>query len=55
MQNILRALDCVERTCAIENTALERNRDALLNDQDFSNKFLGLDKPVAIHRRENHP
>ena len=44
-QNIHRALDFVERAYVIENgrTVLEGSRDALLNDPDFSNKFLGLD------------
>jgi branched-chain amino acid transport system ATP-binding protein len=44
-QNIHRALDFVERAYVIENgrTVLEGSRDALLNDPDFSSKFLGLD------------
>jgi branched-chain amino acid transport system ATP-binding protein len=44
-QNIHRALDFAERAYVIENgrTVLEGSKDALLNDPDFSNKFLGLD------------
>lgn len=44
-QNIHRALDFAERAYVIENgrTVLEGSKDALLNDRDFSNKFLGLD------------
>lgn len=44
-QNIHRALDFAERGYVIENgrTVLEGSKDELLNDRDFSNKFLGLD------------
>jgi branched-chain amino acid transport system ATP-binding protein len=44
-QNMHRALEFVERAYVIENgrVALEGSQDALLNDKNFSNKFLGLD------------
>ncbi|MFM9979808.1 MAG: ABC transporter ATP-binding protein [Burkholderiales bacterium] len=44
-QNIHRALDFVERAYVIENgrTVLEGDRDALVGNPEFSNKFLGLD------------
>ncbi len=44
-QNIHRALDFVQRAYVIENgrTVLEGSKDQLLNDPDFSDKFLGLD------------
>ena len=44
-QNVHRALDFTSRAYVIENgrTVLEGERDALLNDPGFSNKFLGLD------------
>ncbi len=44
-QNIHRALDFVERAYVIENgrTVREGGRGALLNDPDFTSKFLGLD------------
>ncbi len=44
-QNIHRALDFVERAYVLENgrTVLAGDRDALLNDPTFSNKFLGLE------------
>ena len=44
-QNIHRALDFVQHAYVIENgrTVLEGSKDDLLNDPDFSNKFLGLD------------
>jgi branched-chain amino acid transport system ATP-binding protein len=44
-QNIHRALDFVERAYIIENgrIVLEGDRKALLDDKDFSSKFLGLD------------
>lgn len=44
-QNTHRALDFVERAYVLENgrTVLEGDRDALLNDESFSRKFLGLE------------
>jgi branched-chain amino acid transport system ATP-binding protein len=44
-QNIHRALDFVERAYIIENgrIVLEGDRKSLLNDKNFSSKFLGLD------------
>jgi branched-chain amino acid transport system ATP-binding protein len=44
-QNIHRALDFVEYAYVIENgrTVLEGDKATLLDDPDFSNKFLGLD------------
>lgn len=44
-QNIHRALSFVQYGYVIENgrTVLEGAKDQLLNDPDFSNKFLGLD------------
>lgn len=44
-QNIHRALDFVERAYVIENgrTVLEGDRDSLVGNPEFSNKFLGLD------------
>ena len=44
-QNIHRALDFVEHAYVIENgrTVLDGAKDALLDDPDFSNKFLGLE------------
>ena len=44
-QNIHRALDFVQHAYVIENgrTVLEGSKDDLLDDPDFSNKFLGLD------------
>lgn len=44
-QNIHRALDFVQRAYVIENgrTVLEGGKDELLDDPDFSAKFLGLD------------
>lgn len=44
-QNVNRALDFTARAYVIENgrTVLEGEREALLNDPDFSHKFLGLD------------
>jgi branched-chain amino acid transport system ATP-binding protein len=44
-QNIHRALEFVQRAYLIENgrIVLEGDRDTLLGDKSFSNKFLGLD------------
>jgi len=44
-QNIHRALDFLDNAYVVENgrTVLEGTREELLNNQDFSNKFLGLD------------
>ena len=44
-QNIHRALEFAERAYVLENgrTVLAGNREALLADPDFSNKFLGLE------------
>jgi len=44
-QNIHRAMDIASRAYVIENgrTVLEGERDTLLNDQSFANKFLGLE------------
>jgi branched-chain amino acid transport system ATP-binding protein len=44
-QNIHRAMDFVERAYVIENgrTVLEGNKQSLLGDANFSNKFLGLE------------
>ena len=44
-QNIHRAFDFVQHAYVIENgrTVLEGSKDDLLDDPDFSNKFLGLD------------
>ena len=44
-QNIHRALEFVQRAYLIENgrIVLEGDRNALLGDKSFSNKFLGLD------------
>jgi branched-chain amino acid transport system ATP-binding protein len=44
-QNIHRAMDFVERAYVIENgrTVLEGNKQSLLGDANFTNKFLGLE------------
>jgi branched-chain amino acid transport system ATP-binding protein len=44
-QNIRRALEFVSRAYVIENgrTVLEGTRDALIDDPNFNNKFLGLE------------
>ena len=48
-QNIHRALEFVQDAYVIENgwIVLEGSKETLLNDEGFSNKFLGLEQPEA--------